>query len=97
MNTDVKRLTEFAHDDLVHHMMVYGNRLSKKHSDALKAVLQYYSEIATGQRTGRFAFPLGTSTGKTQSIASWCSAVHQLNLPYTLMAAQEQIDQWLHN
>lgn len=85
-------LIQLAHDDLVMHMQRYGNKLSVKHTDALKAVLTYYTEIASGELSGRYAFPLGTSTGKTQSIASWCYAVHSLDLPYTLMACQEQID-----
>ena len=58
-------LIQFAHDDLVMHMQRYGNKLSEKHSGALSAVLKYYTEIASDERKGRFAFPLGTSTGKT--------------------------------
>ncbi len=87
----MNKLVQLAHEDLVMHMQRYGNKLSLRHSDALKAVLTYYSEIASGERTGRYAFPLGTSTGKTQSIASWCYAVHSLDLPHTIMCCQVQI------
>ena len=89
---NTSQLTVAAHDDLVNTLMTFGNRLSPRHSEALKAILTYYTDIASGDRQGRYAFPLGTSLGKTQSVVSWCATVHSMGLDYTALICQEQIE-----
>jgi hypothetical protein len=37
-----------------------------------------FTFLAFGIKKGRFAFPLPTGMGKTQSIVAWCSALHRL-------------------
>jgi hypothetical protein len=89
------RLTALAHADLVHALQGYGTNLSQRHSDALYAILSQYSKLAFRELEGRFAYPLATALGKTQSIVSWCATIHRENLDRTVLITQEQIDSLL--
>ena len=87
-----ERLTNLAHDDLVTTLHNFGTRLSERHSDALRAILSHYSKLSYRETEGRFAYPLATALGKTQSVVSWCATVHRQNLGRTVLVCQEQID-----
>ena len=90
----VDELTALAFEDLCLTLQSFNNQLNKPHRDALRDILNTYSRFAYGDglRPGtRFAFPLATAMGKTQSIVSWALAVHKLYLPFTLLVCQEQI------
>lgn len=90
----VDELTAVAFEDLCLTLQAFNNQLNKPHRDALRDILNTYSRFAYGDglRPGtRFAFPLATAMGKTQSIVSWALAVHNLDLPFTLLVCQEQI------
>lgn len=74
----VDDLTSHAFINLIRNLTQYGNRLSKAHYSALWKLLNTYTDMATGKKMGRYAFPLGTGMGKTQSIVSWLMALHDL-------------------
>jgi hypothetical protein len=72
----IGNLTDHAFINLSRNLTRYGNNLSKAHYTALWKLLDTYTRIAHGQIRGRFAFPLGTGMGKTQSIVSWLMAIY---------------------
>jgi hypothetical protein len=90
----VDQLTNMALADLCADLQRYGNELNDAHTAALRDILHTYSRFAYADGLNpkvRYAFPLATAMGKTRSIISWAVAVHQLNLPFTLLVCQEQI------
>jgi hypothetical protein len=46
----------------------------------------------TRKVAGRYAFPLDTGCGKTQSVVAWCAAVHELRLPYSVAIAASKVE-----
>lgn len=75
-----EELTERASDKLIADLIAYGNCPSPDQILALNQILACYTAIATGEKQGRFAFPLQTGAGKTRSIIAWLWAVHKLDL-----------------
>ena len=65
---------------LIGNLNRYGNNVSNRQTKALKEILTAYTEMASGQMKGRYAFPLGTGLGKTQSIVAWLSAANEIGL-----------------
>jgi len=94
-SSESDRLTTLAHEDLVNTLHTYGTSLSDRHSEALHAILSQYSKLAYRELDGRFAYPLATALGKTQSVVSWCATVHRENLDRTVLVCQEQIESLL--
>jgi len=78
MKIDAHELTVAARDKLTSRLESFGNRLSPPHRRALWEILKAYSEMASGERRGRWAFPLFTGGGKTQSIVCWLSAASEM-------------------
>jgi len=78
LNVPSGMLTEVAYRKLIDRLEEFGNRPNEKHKQALKAILRTYSEMATGGLTGRWAFPLFTGGGKTQSIVAWLKSAHDI-------------------
>ena len=72
-------LTRVAFEKLMLTMRTYGNVLSDKHREALFKIIRTYTDLATGRQSGRWAFPLQTGGGKTQSIVAWLYAVEYLS------------------
>lgn len=93
-----EQLTARAHQDLIETLQAYGNKMDPKTTggrrvlEALETVTRYYSETAYGLRSGRYAFPLGTALGKTQSVVSWCNTVHEMDTGHTVLVCQELIE-----
>ena len=71
-------LTDVAFRKLIDRLEGFGNKPNTKHQQALRAILGSYSRMATGNLTGRQAFPLFTGGGKTQSIVAWLQAVQTI-------------------
>jgi hypothetical protein len=78
LNIPSGMLTDIAYRKLIVRLEEFGNKPNEKHKQALKAILRTYSDMATGGRTGRWAFPLFTGGGKTQSIVAWLQAAHRI-------------------
>ena len=78
MKIDTHQLTITAHKKLMRRLESFGNKLSPKHKRALYEIVKAYSEMASGSRRGRWAFPLFTGGGKTQSIVCWLSAANEM-------------------
>lgn len=72
------QLTVGAFTTLEQHLHDNGNTLSQPHREALFALCGLLTEMAQGQRQGRFAFGLPTGMGKTSAIIAWCSQLVRL-------------------
>lgn len=58
----------------------FGNQLSDQHKAALRQLAEEFTSLATKTKIGRYAYPLPTGMGKTQSIVAFCAALSQLQL-----------------
>lgn len=56
----------------------YGNTLNEKQGEALRTILELYSDVSRGAITGRFACPLPTGMGKTQSIVAFLATLVEM-------------------
>ncbi|MFC1523654.1 hypothetical protein ACFL6N_02565 [Thermodesulfobacteriota bacterium] len=80
---DSDPLTQLAYDMLMDKLAGYGNRLTDIQKVTLKGVLHSYTCMARGNLKGRLAYPLPTGLGKTTSIITWLTALHQLGMEDT--------------
>lgn len=60
-----------AHRRLIAQLWAYHNDPNQNQRDALLTILLYYSQLALGLITGRFAAGLPTGAGKTESAIAW--------------------------
>jgi hypothetical protein len=72
------QLTALAWEIVCRNLTSFGNVLSGPHKDGLMEVVGWFTQLAYGQKKGRYAFPLDCGLGKTQSVVAWCAALHQL-------------------
>ena len=79
-------LTRRAFNILLENLKRYGNDPGKGQQAALLEVLKAYTDMVQGVQHGRFAFPLATGMGKTQSIVAWTSALYQLGITHVSLA-----------
>lgn len=68
-----------AFEIVTRNLSAFGNTLGNAHSAALMELVGAFTSLAFGLTKGRFAYPLPTGMGKTQSIIAWCSALVDLN------------------
>jgi hypothetical protein len=73
-------VTEHAFGILMANLKRYGNEPNEVQRDALRKVLEMYTSMSAGEVHGRYAFPLPTGYGKTQSIVAWITALHVLGI-----------------
>jgi hypothetical protein len=66
-----------AHRHLVNNLTGYGNVLNDDHTAALLDVNRLYARLALGEQRGRWAVPLDTGMGKTQSVLAFCATLYQ--------------------
>ncbi|MBA2660554.1 MAG: hypothetical protein H0U72_13755 [Nitrosospira sp.] len=71
-------LTFRAFDIVSDNLTKFGNELGEEHRLALMELVGGFTLLAFGQKKGRYAYPLPTGMGKTQSIVAWCAALHGL-------------------
>lgn len=69
------QLNETAFNILMGNLQRYGNRPNLGQQKALRALIELYTDMAFHDRSGRYAFPLPTGAGKTQSIVAWVTAL----------------------
>lgn len=86
------QLTIDSHRSLRHMLVKFGNTPNTQHLIALHCLLDAMTNMAEGKLTGRWAFGLPTGTGKTRAIIEWATAVHKLDLPYTLAVSASRIE-----
>jgi hypothetical protein len=67
-----------AFDIVTTNLRNFGNNLGEEHETALMELIGGFGLLAFGVRRGRYAYPLPTGMGKTQSIVAFCAALHQL-------------------
>jgi len=67
-----------AHEIVVRNLEAFGNDLGELHRDALVSLVGGFTLLAFGIMKGRYAYPLPTGMGKTQSIVAWCAALEEL-------------------
>ena len=79
-------LTGEAFNILIGNLERYGSVPGDDHKAALLEVLKAYTCMAQGVQQGRFAFPLATGMGKTQSIVAWVSALYSLGAQHVSLA-----------
>jgi hypothetical protein len=83
MQSDKERLTdsltEHAFGILMANLKRYGNEPNDVQREALRKVLAMYTSMSAGEVHGRYAFPLPTGYGKTQSIVAWITALNALS------------------
>lgn len=68
-----------AFEIVTRNLSAFGNTLGDAHRAALMELVGAFTSLAFGLTRGRFAYPLPTGMGKTQSIIAWCSALVDLN------------------
>lgn len=85
-------LTIRAFEKLCSNLEGYGNILSEDHRGALMRMVGCFSFLATGRKTGRWAFPLDTGGGKTSAVIAWIAALHELQLPYSVAVAASKVE-----
>lgn len=71
-------LTLRAFDIVTANLSKFGNELGKEHRTALMELVGGFTLLAFGLKKGRYAYPLPTGMGKTQSIVAWCAALHEM-------------------
>ncbi len=71
----IERLTITSHGLLLTRLEGFGNRLSYGHKDALRQIVHELSLLTFGVKRGRYAYPLPTGMGKTQSVVAFCTAL----------------------
>ncbi len=69
------RLTSKAHALTINNLEIYGNRLAPSHSSCILRLQQEFGALVFGIKTGRYAYPLPTGMGKTQSVIGFCTAL----------------------
>jgi hypothetical protein len=72
-------LTMKAYEIVTHNLERFGNTLGEDHRAALVELVGGFTLLAFGLKKGRFAYPLPTGMGKTQSIVAWCAALQALD------------------
>lgn len=85
-------LTDTAYRQLKTSLAKFGNVLNTQHNMALYSLVSTMTSMAEGKAQGRIAFGLPTGTGKTRAIIEWTTAVHTLNLPYTIAVSASRIE-----
>jgi hypothetical protein len=85
-------LTELAFTNLTKSLENFGNKLSIPHRKALYALVESFTDMATGKLQGRLAFPIPTGCGKTRAIIEWSAAVSKLKLPYSMVVSASRIE-----
>ncbi|MEJ1389751.1 MAG: hypothetical protein RPU34_02475 [Candidatus Sedimenticola sp. (ex Thyasira tokunagai)] len=70
----------------------HNNDVSKAHRKGIDILAQTYAEILFDIRTGRFAIPLPTGTGKTTTIVALSLALHRLKLDAGVMVCAEKVE-----
>lgn len=71
-------LTYRAFDIVTTNLSKFGNQLGVEHETALMELVGGFTLLAFGLKKGRYAYPLPTGMGKTQSIVAWCTALQEL-------------------
>ncbi len=71
-------LTFRAFDIVNTNLSKFGNQIGEEHNAALMELVGGFTFHAFGLKKGRYAYPLPTGMGKTQSIVAWCAALHEL-------------------
>lgn len=79
-------LTSRAFQIVTSNLILYGNVLSKLQQTALYELAGWLTRLAMGDKQGRFAFPLATGLGKTQSVVAWIAAVYWLEYHHISVA-----------
>lgn len=85
-------LTQRAFSILKADLEHYGNTLSTFHESALMELCGLYSRIILGKTSGRYAYPLATGLGKTQSIVAFCTALHELGIKGSVAVAASKVE-----
>lgn len=75
---DWSLLTDTAHDDLCTFLTSKGNTLGDDHKAALLALLDLFSQLASGTLTKRVAVGLPCGMGKTSAVKAWLGALAKL-------------------
>ena len=78
--TDEIKLRLTARKFLFEQLDKYGNDITKEQKESLSELLSYYTSLSVGNINGKYAFPLPTGLGKTQSIIAWIRALHELGI-----------------
>ena len=90
--TPVMSLSIRAYEIVTADLAEFGSRPDEKHKEALMRIVGMFTRMAYGEATGRFAFPLPTGCGKTQSIVAWITAVHQLRTGHSVVVAASKVE-----
>ena len=80
------KITLPAFQHLKANLEKYGNVLTPGQEDVLLGTLRAYTDMAQGKIQGRYAIPLPTGFGKTQSITSWIYQLYKSGIKDTSVA-----------
>ena len=90
---EAERLTACAFARLTTLLEGFGNTLNQQHGDALYALVDSMTKMASGDMQGRYAFGMGTGLGKTTAIIAWLAAVEELKVEgISIAVAASQVE-----
>ena len=72
--------SQLAYLHLMEKLKGYGNKPGNDQLETLAGVLKAYTDIVQGKLKGRYALPLPTGFGKTQSIIAWVSQLYRAGI-----------------
>lgn len=92
--SDATALSLRAHARLLDSLRAFGNVPSEDHVKALRDVCNLYARILFGEcpASGRYAVPLDTGMGKTESVIAIIRAIVELDLDKSVMVCQSTVE-----
>jgi hypothetical protein len=77
---NIEHVTKEAHNFHMEILRRYDNRPQEEQRRTLKALVQMFSEMASGVTTGRYPWPISTGAGKTTAIVAWIVTLERLHI-----------------
>ncbi len=70
----------------------FGNSLNDQHQEGVRAIGRLYRKILFEGKSGRFAVPMPTGTGKTTTIIALCERLEDCGFDRGLMVCAEKVE-----
>ncbi len=86
------KIVSSAFVTLLDNLHNYGNTLSVDQRQVLKSLLKTYTDIASGNKQGRYAFGIPTGGGKSQSIVAWITALAMHNSDISVAVSASKVE-----
>ena len=78
---------------LSNNLWKYGSTLSLKHAQALRTIITMLTDLASGQRDGRYAYDLQCGGGKTQALVAFAAEIHHQQKPWPILICASKVEE----